>query len=209
MLVLFAELLAHPGVREVVELRSPFGFMAFHGGSLEEMTDVVAAAAAERSGASLYAVLQPPDLRWHIPSTKVHPDASPALTRFIGHVHVAVAVHGYGREGMWTTLLLGGSNRALAGHLRRHLDAALPMYEHLDDVGRIPRPLRGLHPENPVNLPRDGGVQLELPPRVRGRSPVWADFTGTGLVPHTEALIDALAAAACSWPPGDPVDQPI
>ena len=209
MPVLFAELLAHPGVSEVLELRSPFGFMAFHGGSLEEMTDVVAAAAAQRSGSSLYAVLQPPDLRWHIPSTKVRPDASPALARFLGHVDVAVAVHGYGREGMWTTLLLGGTNRALAGHLRRHLDTALPMYEHLDDVERIPRPLRGLHPENPVNLPPGGGVQLELPPRVRGRSPVWADFTGPGLVPHTEALIDALAAAACSWPPGDPVDQPI
>jgi hypothetical protein len=55
----FDELLAHPGVEEIVELRSTFGFMAYHGGSLEEVTDVVATAAAEQAGASLYAVLQP------------------------------------------------------------------------------------------------------------------------------------------------------
>ena len=51
------KLLAHPGVREVCELRSRFGFMAFHGGSLEEMTDVIAADAAERS--DLMAYLKP------------------------------------------------------------------------------------------------------------------------------------------------------
>ena len=32
-------------------------------------------------------------------------------------VDVAVAVHGYGRAGRFTTLLLGGRNRALAAHV--------------------------------------------------------------------------------------------
>src|SRR5438034_3716532 len=105
------ELLRHPGVEEVLELRSPFGFMAFHGGSLEEMTDVVAAAAAASSDASYYAVLQPPDLQWHIPSTLFDPVHSERLSAFLAHVHVVVTVHGYGREGFWTTLLLGGANR--------------------------------------------------------------------------------------------------
>ena len=41
---MFAELLAHPGVEEVVDLRGPFGFMAYHGGSLEEGLCVVGAA---------------------------------------------------------------------------------------------------------------------------------------------------------------------
>ena len=36
----FAELLALPGVEEHCELRSTFGFMAYHGGALEEATDV-------------------------------------------------------------------------------------------------------------------------------------------------------------------------
>ena len=40
---MLSELLASPGVREESVLRSRFGFMAFHGGALEEMTDVIAA----------------------------------------------------------------------------------------------------------------------------------------------------------------------
>ena len=63
----FASLLAKPGVNEVLELRSKFGFMAFHGGWLEEVTDDIAQEAAERSDSSFYAVLQGPDEQWHIP----------------------------------------------------------------------------------------------------------------------------------------------
>ncbi len=194
------ELLRHPGVEEVLALRSRFGFMAFHGGSLEEVTDVVADAAADAAGASYYGVLQPADLQWHIPSTKFDPADSPALARFLDHVDVVVTVHGYGREGFWTTLLVGGGNRALADHVGGHLRHALPAYEIATDLERIPEPLRGLHPRNPVNLPRGGGVQLELPPRVRGTSPLWWDWEGPGPTPHTQSLIDGLAIAARSWP---------
>lgn len=196
---MFDELLAHPGVEEELVLRSRFGFLAFHGGSLEEMTDVVAVAAAERAGASVYVVRQPPDFQWHIPSTKVDPDHSAALRSFLDHVDVTVAVHGYGRQDMWTTLLLGGGNRELAATLRSSLSSRLPEYEILHDLDRIPVNLRGLHPDNPVNLPRSGGVQLELPPRVRGMGPFWAEWGGQGFTPHTEALIEGLAAAARSW----------
>lgn len=198
---MFDELLAHPGVEEIVELRSSFGFMAFHGGSLEELTDVVAGRAAEAAAASIYAVVQPEDLRWHIPSTQVSPAHSGGLKRFLDHVDVVVAVHGYGREGLWASLLLGGRNRRLACHVAAHLRTALPDYEMLDDLERIPKALRGQHADNPVNLARSGGVQLELPPRVRGKSPMWRDWEGPGLVPHTEALIAGLAQAACTWAP--------
>ena len=76
---MFKRLLAHPGVEEVCELRSSFGFMAFHGGSLEEHTDVIARLAAEKSGASYYGVHQPPELKWHIDSHKIDPSDSPPL----------------------------------------------------------------------------------------------------------------------------------
>jgi phage replication-related protein YjqB (UPF0714/DUF867 family) len=200
--VSFAELLATPGVEEVLELRSAFGFLAFHGGSLERRTDVVARAAAERAGASCYAVLQPPDLRWHLPSTRFSPEVSPSLARFVDHVEVAVAVHGYGRAGRWTSLLLGGSNRVLADHVGRSLAAALPDHEVVTDLDGIPPELRGLHANNPVNLPPAGGAQLELPPRVRGLTPHWSGWDGAGLPPPTEALVAALADAAASWPLG-------
>lgn len=196
----FARLLAEPGVEEVCVLRSTrVGFLAFHGGSLERMTDVIAAEAAARSGTSLYAVRQPPELRWHVPSKDVTPAASPALHGFLAHVEVAIALHGFGRDGMWTSLLLGGTNRMLASHLKAHLQRALPDHAVVDDLELIPPALRGVHPQNPVNLPAGGGVQVELPPRVRALTPHWASWAGPGLAPPTEALVAALAAAAGSW----------
>ncbi len=192
----FAELLAQPGVVEVAELRSRFGFMAFHGGGLEAVTDVIATAAAEASGASLYAVIQPDGMQHHLPSSQVSPAESPALARFLDHVDVVVTVHGYGRAGYWHKLLLGGGNRPLADHVGGRLRAALPAYDIVTELDDIPAPLRGLNPANPVNRPRNGGVQIELPPRVRGATPLWADWDGEGLNPHTQALVDGLAAAA-------------
>ncbi|MGI8661861.1 MAG: poly-gamma-glutamate hydrolase family protein [Acidimicrobiales bacterium] len=186
---MFTELLAHPGVEERCELRSSFGLMAFHGGNLERGTDAIAAAAAAASGASLYAVVQPAELRWHVPSTAFDPEASLPLARFIDHVAVVVAVHGYGRKGLWTTLLLGGGNRALAATLGSELRCRLPGFTVEADLEAIPAELRGVHPANPVNLPRCGGVQLELPPRVRGQAP-------TSEAWHVEAIVDALTATA-------------
>lgn len=196
----FAALLDTPGVHEQLTLRSPFGFMAFHGGHLEAVTDVVAAAAADAAGASYYGVLHPHRLDVHLPSTRFRPASSPALARFIDHVEVVVTVHGYGRRGRWTALLAGGGNRDLAKHVAAHLRPALDGYEVVTDLDDIPAELRGLHPDNPVNLPVTGGVQLELPPRVRGRSPRSPRAGPDGLSPPTRALIDALATAACTWP---------
>ena len=49
----------------------------------------------------------------------------------------------------------------------------------------MPPELRGVHPANPVNRPRLGGVQIELPPRIRRE-------------PDVPRLIDALAQFARS-----------
>lgn len=195
----FAELLAMDGVQEVCELRSRIGFMAYHGGSLEEQTDVIAAHAAERSGASYYAVLQPDDVQWHIPSHKVSPRSSPQLQSFIDHVAIVITIHGFGRRDHFTSVLLGGQNRDLADHLARHLTPRLPDYEIVTELDRIPKDLRGLHPDNPVNLPSQQGVQIELPPRIRGSSPIWADWDHTEMVPPMASLIDGLVDAAAMW----------
>lgn len=195
----FAELLAHPEVDEVSALRGRFGFMAYHGGGLEEMTDVIAQAAAEQCGASYYGVHQPVGMERHIPSVHIDPAVSPALQSFLDHVDIVVTVHGFGRQGFFTSLLLGGRNRELAHHVGGHLRAVLPAYDIVTDLDEIPRDLRGQHSDNPVNLPRLQGVQIELPPRVRGSSPLWWDWEGPGLTPHTQALVDGLAAAALSW----------
>lgn len=196
---MFAELLATPGVVEETELRGTVGFMAYHGGNLERVTDVVARGAAEASGASLYTVCQPEGFRWHLPSSAIGSKPSPALSAFVEHVDVAITIHGYGREGLWTSLLLGGRNRELASHVASHLRDTLDDYEILDDLEAIPKALRGQHRHNPVNLPRSTGVQVELPPRVRGMGPKWADAAPGQLVPPTQALISGLARAASTW----------
>ena len=194
-----AQLLREPGVEEQVVLGSPVGFLAPHGGSLEQVTDTIAREAALQSGASLYAVAQPPLLRWHLPSQEFDPASSPALAAFLDHAEVVVALHGYGRPGRWADLLLGGANRALAHELARLLAGALPDYRMVTDLADIPSRLRGMHPANPVNRARGGGVQLELPPRVRGLGPVWASWEGPGLAPPTAALVDTPAGAARAW----------
>lgn len=194
----FAELLAMEGVEEELELRSTFGFMAFHGGGLEAVTDTIARSAAEKAGASYYAVIHPKDDPPHLPSTRFQPRESSAMQAFFNHVDVVVTIHGFGRRGLFTSLLLGGTNRSLATHLADTLRPRLPAYRLIDDVDEIPKNLRGMHPDNPVNLPRHGGVQIELPPRVRGSSPLWWDWEG-GLTPHTEHLIEGLAEGARSW----------
>lgn len=195
----FATVLDAPGVEEICELRSRIGFMAYHGGHLEWMTDVIAERAAEASGASLYAVVQPKGMREHFTSTTVDPSVSSPLEAFLDHVEIVITVHGFGRRGMFGSMLLGGQNREFAEHVGVAIRAELPAYDVLTDLEAIPKQLRGLHDRNPVNLPPRQGVQIELPPRVRGSSPLWWDWEGPGLTPHTESLIAALASAATTW----------
>jgi phage replication-related protein YjqB (UPF0714/DUF867 family) len=195
-------LLSSPDVTEVCEIRGRLGLMAFHGGNLERTTDVVAREVAERTGASLYAVLQAPPLRRHIPSTAFRPEHSEALAAFLTHVDVAIAIHGYGRETSWWHLLLGGRNRELATHLADHLREGLPdEYRVVDAIDEIPLELRGQHRHNPVNRPRQAGVQIELPPTIRWNRDErnWSDHQGTGRAGQVDELIAALVRGVETW----------
>ena len=175
------ELLACRGVEEDLELRSRFGFMAFHGGSLETHTDSIAEAAAQKSDASFYAVRQPENLRWHVPSSLFRADESSKLQAFFEGVDVVVTVHGFRRKAFPRHALLGGRNRTLAAHIASTLRTRLPGAVIIDDLSKIPTPIRGVHPDNPVNVPRLAGVQLELSPLLRA---------------EPANLVDALAEAA-------------
>ena len=147
-------------------LRSRFGFLAIHGGGLEQMTDVIAERAADAAGASVYVVRHPDHYPHHLSSARYRRDESARLAEFLDHVDVAVSLHGYGRIGRSTQMLAGGRNRALAAHLAAPPRAARLSRRHRPR--RDPAELRGLHPDNPVNRVRGGGTQLELSPRVRG-----------------------------------------
>jgi phage replication-related protein YjqB (UPF0714/DUF867 family) len=192
-----SNLLNDPEVSEVSCLRSRFGFLAIHGGGLEQMTDLIAERAAEEAGASVYLLRHPDQYPHHLPSALFDPSESPRLAEFLDHVDVAVSLHGYGRIGRSTQLLAGGRNRELATHLARHIQ--LPGYQVITDLDAMPRELRGLHPNNPVNRVRDGGTQLELSVRVRGLSPRSPLPGADGFSVVTSALVQGLVAAARSW----------
>lgn len=193
----WAQLLAHPDVHTTVAAGSDVALLAYHGG-LESGTYEVALGAARRSGASLYAVRQPDALGWHVSSILVDPRADPDLAATLARARVALSLHGYGRRSRPWDILLGGSNRDLAATLAAALrdgqgaTTLLGAATVVDDLASIPVPLRGLHRDNPVNRPADGGVQIELPRQVR-RSPA-----------HLAWVTDAVArvATGASLPSG-------
>jgi phage replication-related protein YjqB (UPF0714/DUF867 family) len=181
------DLLTTPGVQERFVAGSRFGICALHGG-LEQGTAEIAEAAAAAAGASFYAVVQPDNLRWHVPSHRYDPALSDGLRVFLSGIDVVISVHGFGgvrdADDRWTTALLGGTNRELAADLAARLTTALPQYRWIADLDAMPSHLRGLHPANPVNRVANGGVQLELPPHVRRAGP---DY---------DSLVNALATTA-------------
>lgn len=187
---------------EELEIRSKVGLMAYHGGTLEKATDAIARETAELCGASYYGLIQTNDDPLHFPSTKLFEYASENLNVFFQHVRVVITIHGYGREHLFHSVLLGGRNRALASHLASFLKMALPDYSFENDLEKIPKELRGLHPKNPVNIPALTGVQVELPPTLRWNREEWgwSDNGGIGRAKHVDDIIVALSNAITLLP---------
>lgn len=167
---MLSELLATPDVAEDAVFRARTGVLALHGG-LEAGTDWAAKRCAAMAGASLYAVVQPDDMRWHFPSTSFDPGQSPKLSAFLDHVLAAVSFHGFGRKGLERSVLIGGTNApmraAIAAALGEATDLTVIAQEDL-----IPAGLRGIHPRNPVNMSTYGGVQIEMSPQAREPDPL-------------------------------------
>ena len=169
-------LLRHPDVREVAIIQRPMGLMALHGG-IEPPTYAIARQVAAATDASLYAVVQPGarDNDGHLTSTLYSRSESRLLDAFLDRVVVAVSVHGMNRRGMNDKIALGGRNRPLAARIGSDLRAA--GFDAIDDLEDIPTYLRGTHPDNPVNLPRDRGVQMEIGRDLRRDQRLMEDLT--------------------------------
>ena len=206
-----AELLAMPGIREECILRSNVGFMALHGGSQDRGTEQIARRAADETGASYYAIVQPSGLRVHLTSRRHDPDHSVHLRTFLEHVDVAISVHGFGRDGfaLWLNpnrgliiepygpatrgeqtgplrgVIVGGLNAPLVAAARQLFQRRFAGCYHVADE----RVRLGFHPDNPVNLPSAHGVQVELPPGLRGIG----DF-GENLIPRQDGVVSQVVA---------------
>jgi phage replication-related protein YjqB (UPF0714/DUF867 family) len=205
------EVLSLPGVLEICSLRSAVGFMALHGGSQDRGTDEIASRAAEQSGASYYAIVQPSGIRAHLTSRRHNPDHSVRLRDFLAHVQIAISVHGFGRDGFALRIdpaggvviepygpalrgrqsgplrgiIVGGQNSDLVEAARGLFHDRFSGYHVADERIRL-----GFNPKNPVNLPSSHGVQIELPPGLRGIG----DF-GELIVPSEEGVVTEVIAA--------------
>ena len=192
-------------------MRSAVGFMALHGGSQDRGTDQLARRAAEESGASYYAIVQPSWLRVHLTSRLHNPDHSEMLRSFLQRVEIAISVHGFGRDGfsVWVDpgrgpviepygpalrgqqtgplrgIIVGGQNADMLDAARRLFHDRFAGYHVADERVRL-----GFHPDNPVNLPSAHGIQIELPPGLRGIGDL-----GEQLVPSGDGLVAEVVAA--------------
>jgi phage replication-related protein YjqB (UPF0714/DUF867 family) len=206
-----AEVLSLPGVREICSLKSAVGFMALHGGSQDRGTHELASRAAEQSDASYYAIVQPSGVRAHLTSRRHNPDHSQRLREYLEHVQIAISVHGFGRDGFALRIdpaggviiepygpalrgkqsgplrgiIVGGQNSDLVDAARKLFHDRFPGYHVADERIRL-----GFNPHNPVNLPPLHGVQIELPPGLRGIG----DF-GEQFVPSEEGIVTEVVAA--------------
>lgn len=205
-----AELLTLSGVKEECALRSAVGFMALHGGSQDRGTDEIASRAAEQAGASYYAIVQPSRLRVHLTSRHHNPDHSELLRAFLDHVEIAISVHGFGRDGFdlrvdpvgglviqpYGPALRGSQTGPLRGIIVGGLNPDLLevarrlLRDRFDGYSVAERVRLGFHPDNPVNLPSAQGVQIELPPGLRG-----IGILGEQLVPSEDGVVTEVIAA--------------
>lgn len=161
--------LGHVDVREELALGPAVGVMALHGG-LEFSTSRLARAVASEAPASFYGVIQSSNLGWHVPSIHFNRDVTEHLGTFLDHVRFVISLHGFHRLNLLDTILLGGSHRERAEQLGARLrDRGYRVESNVHD---IPPGLRGMSESNPVNLPTEGGIQVELPRLLRRPKPL-------------------------------------
>ena len=82
-------------------------------------------------------------------------------------------------------IIVGGRNAHLLEVARRLMHDRFEGYRVADERVRL-----GFHPDNPVNLPTARGVQIELPPGLRGIG----DF-GEQLTPSEDGVVSEVVAA--------------
>lgn len=217
-----SELLSQPGVIETSQLRSRFGFLAIHGGGLEQVTDLIAERSAEAAGASVYLLRHPDNYPHHLPSARFDPAESARLAEFLDHVDVAVSLHGYDpHRAQHPAVGRGPQPRACrpsrAAHPAARLSGSHRSGRH---PGGAPRPAsrqsgqpgpRRRDPAGTIDSGKGSGP-TQYPPRRRrhvtghrypGTGPgncgpflvaVWRFWTGSGRTQLVNHLHDAAAA---------------
>ena len=174
-------------VQEYLRLEGPLGLIALHGGGIEPGTEEIARFVAYHSGASLYVYAgrrSGGNLSLHRPSHDGKAEKRTLFVEFLNHVKAAISIHGHGRG--QDRVYVGGLHQSMVQRFVGLVRPALFEYEWIANPKIIPLGLRGQSPNNVVNLPPHGGMQLELPLKLRQtrRAP-----DGKGYEPAGDALL--------------------
>jgi phage replication-related protein YjqB (UPF0714/DUF867 family) len=148
-------------------LQGSVGVMAIHGGNIERGTEQLANYVARNAHASLYVIsprTQKRDWKYHISSNKIDARESRILTEFLTHVRTAISIHGHVIKK--NVLCIGGLNHTLRKTVIHSLKDGFNVVDALEEGG-ICKNLAGGNEKNVVNLPREKGVQIEIPLMMR------------------------------------------
>jgi len=157
---------------EFLHLEGSLGILALHGGRIEPGTEEIARFVAQQSRASLYVFSgrrSVDNLSLHQPSHRMALQSRPLLFRFLDRVQTAISIHGHGRD--QRCVYVGGLHQVMVQRFAELALEAFPQYVWISDPERIPLDIRGLDPNNIVNLPPAHGMQLELPKPLRQSRP--------------------------------------
>jgi phage replication-related protein YjqB (UPF0714/DUF867 family) len=158
-----ADLINYKDVLEYSILQGKIGIMAIHGGNIERGTEQIAYYVAQQSNSSLYVIsprTKKRDWKFHISSNKINPKDSETLSQFLDHVTTAVSIHGHVIKK--NIICVGGLNHVLRRKVVQSLREDFEVTDAVEEGG-ICRNLSARNPRNVVNLPKEKGVQIEIP----------------------------------------------
>ena len=194
----FRQLLGQPGVVEESRLRSRFGFLAIHGGGLEQMTDVIAERAADAADASVYVVRHPDRYPHHLPSARyprrrVRNGSRSSSTTSTWRCRCTATAGSGAAPSCWRAAATANWPLTSAG------TSCCPAITSITDLDAIP-PRTARHasgqPGQPGPRRRRPARVVAAGPRHQPAQPAAGD---DGLSPVTSALVHGLAAAARTW----------
>lgn len=159
---------AGEGFLEYARVSGRVAVLAVHGGGIEPGCEELALFAAERTGCSLYVFSgrrERDNSGLRAKSRSLFQEPGSLRARVVARASVIISLHGHGGESR--SVYAGGGNTSLKRLFAGLMAERLPAYPVVTDPREIPEGLAGLHPDNVVNLPEEGGVQLELPRSLR------------------------------------------
>ncbi len=192
-----------PSSREYRVKRGKTGVFAVHGGGIEIGTEQIVRNTAERTSCSVYIFSGRKKIgnnTLRISSIKFASLNRPLFSNILSHVERIVAIHGHNQNKR--EIYIGGKNLELRAKIAEALKKVLLDYRVVKFLHEIPNPVKGVYPNNFVNLPPEAGVQLELPRALREarKTTGWRRHEWSHLYGDSVRVADALVEVINSYP---------